>query len=200
MPNVMVSLDVSEVDMAEMIIRKTGATAFKIGLELLYHPNGVAYACEVARNWTLFLDSKLSDIPTTVERSVRQICTHIAPDLLSVRTSVDAAVEAATGKTKIAAVPYLTTDLWAAAITTSAPAIVCSPGLADNVRHMNPKAVIICPGVRLDGDDRNDHVGSTSMPAAADYVVVGRPITRSLDPRAAYERYLGAARTAGRRG
>ena len=153
---------------------------------------GVITICEVLDD--VFLDVKLFDTPDTVARTVDVICSWPKPPrYLSVRSSVEAAIEAASGRTAIVDVPNLTSDLFAKASRTIAPAIVCRPTLAANVRALNPHATIICPGVRIDGDPPHDHSGPTPMPADADIVVVGRPIIGSGDVIGAYRRYAEAA-------
>lgn len=57
--------------------------------------------------------------------------------------------------------------------------------------RFGPKALIVSPGIRLEGDSANEHRRSTDPRTAlrwgADFLVVGRPITLSSDP-------LGTAR------
>lgn len=188
---VIVALDVPTPDDALHLVRVIGADWYKVGLELIYARGGLDLARRLLDDGLhLFLDAKLSDIPTTVARATAAICRDVAPHYLSVRTAIPEAIEASFGRTVIAAVPSLTSDLTATASKSSARAIVCAPGLTANTRALNPGAAIICPGVRLGDDERNDHVGTTRPPPTADYIVVGRPITRSADPRSAYARYL----------
>jgi orotidine-5'-phosphate decarboxylase len=193
MATVIVALDLAEPDDARSMIDATRAGAYKIGLELLHHPDGVRLAAEIAADWPLFLDAKLSDIPTTVARAVDQICRHIRPAMLSVRTAIPEAIEAAAGRTMIVHVPSLTSDPRIDAQRTLAPGYVCGPALAGSVRALNPTATIICPGVRLSLDAPDDHLAPWGVPAAADYIVIGRPITRATDPAAALARYVSAA-------
>ena len=196
MAAVLVSLDVPGPRAARDLISAIGAGQYKIGLELLHHPDGVRLAAEIAADWPLFLDAKLSDIPTTVARAVDQICRHIRPAMLSVRAAIPEAIEAAAGRTMIVHVPCLTSDHGAEAQRSTAPGYVCSPTLAARVRALNPRVVIVCPGVRLPGDSADDHVAPRGVPPDADYVVVGRPITRAPDPREALARYVAAAMAA----
>lgn len=189
--HVIVALDVQTPDEALQLVGVIGADWYKIGLELIYTHDGLNLARRLLDDGRhLFLDAKLSDIPTTVARATAAICREIAPHFLTVRTAIPEAIEASFGRTVIAAVPALTSDLTAEAVRSPARAIVCAPGLAANTRALNPGAAIICPGIRLGGDARDDHVGMTQPPTSADYIVVGRPITRSADPRGAYMRYL----------
>ena len=71
--------------------------------------------------------------------------------------------------------------------------VVCSPLEAGRV-HAGCGAgfVTVTPGVRFAGGETGDQVRVTTPAKAkelgSDYIVVGRPITRSEDPVAAYRR------------
>jgi orotidine-5'-phosphate decarboxylase len=184
MAAVLVSLDVPGPMAARDLISAIGARHYKIGLELLHDPDGVRFAARVAAECHLFLDAKLSDIPTTVARAVDQICRHIRPSMLSVRTAIPEAIEAAAGRTMIVHVPFLTSDHGAEPQRSAAPGYVCSPTLAARVRALNPGSVIVCPGVRLPGDSADDHVAPCGVPPHA------------TDPREALARYVAAAMAA----
>jgi len=53
-------------------------------------------------------------------------------------------------------------------------------------REVGPEMVLITPGVRLPGADLDDQkrvaTPSEAMKAGADFLVVGRPLTRASDP------------------
>ena len=71
--------------------------------------------------------------------------------------------------------------------------VVCSPLEAGKVHDVCGKNFItVTPGVRLEGGDVGDQKRVTTPKKArelgSDYIVVGRPITASDDPVAAYER------------
>ncbi len=57
------------------------------------------------------------------------------------------------------------------------------------VRQAHPKLLIVSPGIRPSGSAADDHKRSATPAEAiamgADHLVVGRPITRAADPRAA---------------
>jgi len=59
--------------------------------------------------------------------------------------------------------------------------------LHERLRHF----LIVTPGIRLAGTDAQDQTRvvtpSDAVAAGADYLVIGRPITRADDPRAAAE-------------
>ncbi len=71
--------------------------------------------------------------------------------------------------------------------------VVCSPREASIVKiACGDKFVTVTPGIRFAGSAADDPV-RVMTPAKAreigsDYIVVGRPITKAEDPKAAYER------------
>ncbi|MEI4472061.1 orotidine-5'-phosphate decarboxylase [Frigidibacter sp. MR17.24] len=163
----------------------------------------------------IFLDMKLFDIGATVEAAVRGLArfdldfltVHGDPHV------VRAAKEGAGGSaTKILAVTVLTSldrgdlddgmmvagdihdiaiERAARALAAGADGVICSPQEAARVRAL-PEAVgrlIVTPGVRPVGADLGDQK-RIATPAQAiadgvDHIVVGRPIHRAADPRAA---------------
>ncbi len=73
--------------------------------------------------------------------------------------------------------------------------VVCSPLEAGKVHTVcSPEFLTVTPGVRFDEESRGDQT-RIATPARAkelgsDFIVVGRPITASPDPVAAYERCM----------
>lgn len=71
--------------------------------------------------------------------------------------------------------------------------LVCSPpDLPALTKEFGDKFVYVCPGIRPGGAAEADDHGRPGTPAGAvaagaDFLVVGRPITRSDDPRTAFE-------------
>ncbi len=163
----------------------------------------------------VFLDLKLFDIGATVERAVRGLSrlgldfltVHGDPQV------VRAACEGAAGSDlRILAVTVLTSldrdDLDAAmirpgdvslivaeraarALEAGAHGVVASPHEAAVVRAL-PQAhgrVIVVPGVRPEGvatdDQKRVATPCEAIRAGADHIVVGRPVWRAGDPRAA---------------
>ncbi|NMB45097.1 MAG: orotidine-5'-phosphate decarboxylase [Firmicutes bacterium] len=66
--------------------------------------------------------------------------------------------------------------------------IVASPLETDRLRHaLGNEAIIICPGVRPAWAQRDDQkrvaTPEKALSLGADYVVIGRPITKAHDPR-----------------
>ncbi|MCV2887264.1 orotidine-5'-phosphate decarboxylase [Ruegeria aquimaris] len=163
----------------------------------------------------IFLDMKLFDIGNTVEAAVRGLAqydldfltVHGDPHV------VRAAKEGAGGKDlKILAVTILTslerTDLDAGlmlpgtvselvieraarAFAAGADGIIASPQEAAAIRAL-PEAsgrLIVTPGVRPAGADLGDQkrvaTPANAIADGADHIVVGRPVVRAADPRAA---------------
>jgi len=168
----------------------------------------------------IFLDLKLFDIGATIEAAVRGVAqfdldfltVHGDPHV------VRAAKEGAGGKDlKILAVTILTSldrddldaalirdgkvpdivvDRAAAALQAGADGVICSPQEAASIRAL-PEAegrLIVTPGVRPAGTALGDQKRVTTPAEAiangADHVVVGRPIWKAVDPRAAAEAVL----------
>ncbi|WP_375258561.1 orotidine-5'-phosphate decarboxylase [Citreimonas sp.] len=163
----------------------------------------------------IFLDMKLFDIGATVESAVRGLAqfeldfltVHGDPHV------VRAACEGAAGSgMKILAVTILTSldrdDLDAAmieggaipdlvatragrAFEAGADGVIASPAEAAMIRALPEAAgrLIVTPGVRPAGSASDDQkriaTPASAIGAGADHVVVGRPIHRAPDPRAA---------------
>ncbi len=76
--------------------------------------------------------------------------------------------------------------------------IVCSGQEVQRVRHHSPQPfAIVTPGIRLGNHAAPDDQKRVATPEAAlhagsDYIVVGRPITRSTDPIQSAQRFLEA--------
>ena len=207
-----VALDVPSLGDAETLAARIGdaARGFKVGLELFAAEGPRAVSAIEA---PVFLDLKLHDIPTTVARALRALDV-VAPWMVNVhalggRAMLEAAVEAKPSPTKLLAVTVLThlsdDDLAELGLPKAADAVpalatlaaesgcdgvVCAPADVSRIRSIAPHGyLIVTPGVRPADASLDDHArGATpreSMEAGADYLVVGRPVTRAPDPRAA---------------
>lgn len=80
--------------------------------------------------------------------------------------------------------------------------VVCSAGEAGRLRAaLGPEAMIVTPGIRLAGDAHHDQrrvrTAAEAFGAGATHIVVGRPVTASPDPRAAFDRIAGSMESAG---
>ena len=168
----------------------------------------------------IFLDMKLFDIPATVEAAVRGLAQFnldfltVHGDPYVVR----AAMQGAAGSSmQILAVTVLTSldraDLDSAlikpgdikdlvleraarAFDAGANGVIASPHEAAAIRALPEAAgkIIVTPGVRPTGADHGDQkrvaTPAGAIAAGADHIVVGRPIWRADDPRAAAQAIL----------
>ena len=186
----------------------------------LYATGGMDFVRRVSKlGKKVFLDLKLYDIGETVKRATKQICAVGAPTFLTVhgsRTVMKAAVEGrGSAATQILAVTVLTSfdqddlaDLGYAtpisdlvelrvrkAVESGIDGIVCSPLEVAQVRAVGgPGLKLITPGVRSAGAAKGDQKRvATPLEAVnngADYLVIGRQVTRAEHPREACEEIL----------
>ena len=167
----------------------------------------------------VFLDLKLYDIAETVKRAARQICKIGSPAFLTVhgsRAIMRAAVEGrGDSKTKLLGVTVLTSfdhedmaDLGFSvpvsdlvelrvrkAVESGMDGVVCSPLEIRRVREAGrPKLIIVTPGVRsigaAKGDQKRIATPSEAVRNGADYLVIGRQVTRASNPEAACREIL----------
>lgn len=192
---------------------------YKIGMEL-YAAGGMEFVSQVnALGKSVFLDLKLYDISETVKRATRRICNSNSVQFLTVhgsRAVMQAAIEGrGESSVKLLAVTVLTSfdqddlaDLGYTvpvselvklrvrkAVESGMDGIVCSPLEVASVRQIGgPSLKLVTPGVRSAGASQGDQK-RVSTPAeairnGADFLVIGRQVTRAADPRAAYEEVL----------
>jgi orotidine-5'-phosphate decarboxylase len=213
-----VALDVPTLDEATTLAEQIGdaAGAYKIGLELFGAHGPDAVRALGDRN--VFLDLKLHDIPTTVARAIRALA-PLKTELLTVhalggRAMLDAANDAKREE-KVLAVTILThlddaackeaglpppseavPTLAELAFASGCDGVICAPADIEAVRAVCPPPfLVVTPGVRPAGTSHDEQVRvrtpREAMAAGADRVVVGRPVTRADDPRAAAEAIVG---------
>ena len=211
-----VALDLPSVEATQAVVARLGDAVlfYKIGYQLAY-AGGLAYAAVLAdAGKRVFVDLKLHDIGSTVAEGVRSV-TRLGATFLTVHAypqTMKAAVEAREGGLQILAVTVLTsyddTDLAAAGYACGVAALVakraaqardigvdglvCSAAEAAQVRGIvGTKLKLVTPGIRPAGADAGDQkrimTPAAAIAAGADYLVVGRPITASPDPKAAAE-------------
>ena len=213
-----VALDVPGVEQARALIDalQDSVGVYKIGLELLFS-GGLLLASELAsRGHRVFIDAKLLDIEATVERATAAIA-RTGAEFLTVHAldckTLDAAVRGRAGtKLKLLGVTVLTNldrdDLKEQGISRDAQelaiyrAMLAQEARFDGVvasgqdaaalrQALGPTMLIVTPGIRPEGNARNDQTRivtpATAITAGADYLVVGRPITAAPDPRKAAE-------------
>jgi orotidine-5'-phosphate decarboxylase len=216
-----VALDVPRVEAAKALIDKLGDSVgvYKIGLELLFS-GGFALAQDLARNGhSVFVDAKLLDIEATVERTTAVIAESGAAFLtvhaMDRKTIAAAARGRGDSKLKLLGVTVLTNlsraDLAEQGVDEAPLAVVqrrammardggfdgiiASGQEARALRERLRQVLIVTPGIRPAGAEKQDQTRvvtpEAAIKAGADYLVVGRPITRASDPRAAADAIVG---------
>ena len=191
---------------------------YKIGMEL-YAAAGMPFAHELrARGKDVFLDMKFYDIGETVRRSVCQVA-RAGLQFLTIHGSrpvMQAALEGrGAANLKLLAVTVLTSydqqdiqdlgypcevtplvDLRVRkALESGVDGVVASPLDAARVRGIaGPDLLIVTPGVRSAGSAKGDQkrvaTPAEAIRDGADYVVMGRQITRAPDPPGEVARVL----------
>ncbi|MEY4314152.1 MAG: hypothetical protein RIS93_732 [Actinomycetota bacterium] len=208
---IILALDTKEIEQAKAWIRASSNSInhFKIGLEFyLKHGSEGVKKLQNDDELELFLDLKLYDIPNTVKGAVESVAA-LSPKFLTVHASggekmIKAAVNALpngsiTGVTVLTSFSEddfskiglrsnigETSKNWAQiALSAGATSLVCSPFEVSEIRKLSNTAVLITPGVRVEGDENADQVRVMTPKGAlsegANFVVIGRSITSSWD-------------------
>jgi orotidine-5'-phosphate decarboxylase len=217
---IIVALDVEDAAQARTLITRLGSGAdfYKVGMEL-YAAEGMPFVRElIDAGKQVFLDLKLYDIPETVKRATTQVA-KTGARFLTVHGSnavMRAAVEGrGSSALNLLAVTVLTSfdqqdlaelgypasieDLVALRVKNAMAAgmdgLVCSAKEAATVRALaGPNAILVTPGVRSRsadlGDQKRVATPREALAAGANYLVIGREITRATDPLPEYQRIL----------
>lgn len=219
-----IALDVETADQARAIVTRLGGSVsfYKAGMEL-YAAAGMDFVRElVGQGKQVFLDMKFYDIGETVKRAVSQVA-RTGVRFLTVHGSkavMQAAVEGrGDSRLQLLAVTVLTsfdqTDLAELgypcdvaelvrlrvnnAIAAGMDGIVCSPLEVSRVRALaGPDAVLVTPGVRSAGAGKGDQkrvaTPAEAIRGGANFLVIGRQVTRAQDPAAEVGRILDEIR------
>jgi orotidine-5'-phosphate decarboxylase len=210
-----VALDLESAAEARDLVQRLGsnATFYKVGMEL-YAAAGMEFVRELVDSGKrVFLDLKLYDIGETVKRAVAQVAKS-GVTFLTVHGSgavMRAAFEGrGSSDLKLLAVTVLTSfdesdlrdlgyecsvrDLVSLrvrkALECNMDGIVASPLEAVSIRtQAGPGLLLVTPGVRSRGSDTGDQkrvaTPAEALRDGANYLVIGRQVTRSEDPVAA---------------
>jgi orotidine-5'-phosphate decarboxylase len=217
-----VALDVSDLGRAESLASAVGPAAgmVKVGLEL-FTAHGPASVERIRSIAPVFLDLKLHDIPTTVERAARNaarlgvamLTVHAmggeAMMAAAVRGAAQGSEDAGHTTPAVAAVTVLSSlsgeslaspaSLAFEARAAGAAAAVVSGEDVSVVREVTGEEFcLVVPGIRPAGSNGHDQVRiltpEEALDAGADYLVIGRAITESNDPAAAARTILAMIR------
>tara|TARA_B100000575_G_scaffold248604_1_gene214597 strand:+ start:7127 stop:7810 length:684 start_codon:yes stop_codon:yes gene_type:complete len=190
---------------------KRDVYAFKIGYEFFYNFGLEGYKKVYSICPKIFLDLKLHDIPNTVEKGLQALI-KIKPLFTTIHISGgdDMMISSRVSKktTKILGVSILTSldshqtkkfynqknvsalvkKFAKAAKKNKLDGIVCSPQEIKYIRkEFGKNFIIVTPGIRISNKSKNDDQKRIETPKkaisfGANYLVIGRPITKSKDP------------------
>lgn len=214
------ALDVDDLVHANRLARqlKPWFGIAKIGLELYTAAGPDAVGAMIDHGYDVFLDLKMHDIPTTVNKAARvagalgvsylTMHAHGGPAML--RSGADGLAEGAANaglaRPTALAITVLTSDDSApdhivphrlrVAIEAGCGGIVCSARDLKDIGELTPRILRVTPGIRAAGAERHDQpkavTPAEALDAGADVLVIGRPVTLSDAPaRAASSLFSG---------
>jgi orotidine-5'-phosphate decarboxylase len=199
---------------------------FKVGMELFPRGGPDLVRSIRAAGFDVFLDLKFHDIPNTVAGAVRSAAAlgvrFATVHASGGRAMLAAAAEGARGTgTTLLAVTVLTSlddadlaevgfslgtaeaaaGLAGLAVSCQINGIVCSAMDVESIRARVGKGItLVTPGVRMPedvvGDQKRVVTPADAIRRGADYIVVGRPITKAIDPAAAARAIAASMRSA----
>lgn len=225
---IIIALDCETAAEARHIVDATSKSVgfYKVGLEL-YAAAGMDFVRELRkRRKKVFLDLKLHDIGETVRRATAQIA-RSGVSLLTVHAEPQVMRAAVAGRgnsnLRILAVTVLTSldqvdihemgyscairevfDLRVRnAVRAGVDGLVCSPLEVGDVRRaVGPEKILVTPGVRSEGAAKGDQkrvaTPAQAIADGANYLVIGRQVTRAADPNKAVRDILAELRLSGR--
>jgi orotidine-5'-phosphate decarboxylase len=217
---IVAALDVSAIDdavrLASILAPHVGM--LKVGLELCW-AEGPEAVRRVAAHGPVFVDCKLHDIPTTVERAAANVAA-LGPAMLNVhalggeammraarRGAERGAAEAGVARPLVVAVTVLSSHAGEGLATPASLAfeakaadldgVVVSGEDVEDVRATcGEEFCLVVPGIRPAGSNGHDQVRvltpEEAIEKGADYLVIGRPLTEAADP-AGVARAIAAA-------
>ena len=208
-----IALDVDDLVAALRIARdvRPWFGVAKIGLELFIASGPEAIGALQQLGYKVFLDLKLDDIPTTVERAARiagslgvsYLTLHARGGVSNLRAGAnglsDGAHKAGLPPPVALGVTVLTSDdsapphILPQRVEFSAEAgcggIVCAARDVAKAKELAPQLIAVVPGIRPEGADAGDQrraaTPQEALDVGADLLVVGCPVTRADDRVAA---------------
>jgi orotidine-5'-phosphate decarboxylase len=215
-----VALDFESADKAVDLVKKLDGLVsfFKVGIELQLAEGMKPVNYLISEGKKVFLDLKYFDVPETVARAVRRAAS-LSVSFLTIHgnwKNIEAAVRGrGDAQLKLLAVTVLTSldasdiqDLGfncsveelvihraKKAVEAGCDGVIASGQEARAIRQaVGQKLLIVTPGIRPEGFPKQDQTRAVTprdaVLAGADYLVVGRYITSSPNPREAAARVL----------
>jgi orotidine-5'-phosphate decarboxylase len=185
----------------------------KVGLELFSAAGPRAVSVMLGLGYEVFLDLKLHDIPTTVEKSARVVgatgvtylTIHAMGGPVMLRAGVEGFLEGALAAGLPQPVPLavtvLTSDSGAPAhilpkrvelaVESGAKGLICAGPDLGFIRELVPRFTLVVPGTRPTGVSTHDQARTCTpaeaLDAGADILVIGRAVTHADNPVKAAE-------------
>ncbi len=205
---IIVALDVkTKTEAMALVSELSEAVIFKVGLELFTSEGPELIADLQKLGKKVFLDLKLHDIPNTVAEAVRAGVRH-GVSLMTIHASggadmMAAAVGAAAEESEKRSIPRplllgvtVLTSLKDAHLTQiGMDGVVSSPQEIEILRkEIGRSFLIVTPGIRpawaSSDDQKRIMTPGQAFQKGADYLVIGRPITRADSPAEAFVRII----------
>lgn len=212
-PKLAIALDLDDLIAATRMARAVSPYfgIAKVGLELYSAAGPEAIGVMADLGMEVFLDLKLHDIPTTVNRAARVLgafgASYLTMHARSGGDMLTAGVEGLNDGAEAAGMPaptalavtVLTSDDGAPdhviprrlrmALDAGCGGIVCAASDLADARALAPRLVKVVPGIRPEGVPVDDQARAATPQEAvdggADVLVIGRAVTRAEDPEAA---------------
>ena len=180
------------------IIEELSALGFDIFLDLKFHdiPNTVASAVEVASEMGVWmLNVHTSGGSKMMEAARLAANKSVNPPLVIGVTILTSLNQADMNELGVKSISNQINDLASLAHKSSLDGIVCSAGDVKNIKSLlGEDFLTITPGIRSINAPKDDQSRVSSAKQAiedgSDYLVIGRPITRSSDPLKSLEIFL----------
>ncbi|MDP8229511.1 MAG: orotidine-5'-phosphate decarboxylase [Candidatus Gorgyraea atricola] len=213
---IIIALDVSTIKETERLltILSPHVSIFKVGMELFYSCGPKVIDIIKKYDKEIFLDLKFHDIPNTVKNSAR-VVTRLGVFMFNVHASggsdmMKAAIEGAeeeseklgVDRPRILGVTVLTSianateaqvlNLAKSAKQSGLDGVVASPQETAKIRkELGKDFLIVTPGIRPEGSAKQDQKRTATpqeaIKSGADYIVIGRPVTKVKDPSKALQ-------------
>ena len=180
------------------IIEELSVLGFDIFLDLKFHdiPNTVASAVEVASEMGVWmLNVHTSGGSKMMEAARLAANKSVNPPLVIGVTILTSLNQADMNELGVKSISNQINDLASLAHKSSLDGIVCSAGDVKNIKSLlGEDFLTITPGIRSINAPKDDQSRVSSAKQAiedgSDYLVIGRPITRSSDPLKSLEIFL----------
>lgn len=183
----------------------------KVGLELYCAAGPDSVSSLIEAGYDVFVDLKLLDIPTTVQKSsrvlgslgARYLTLHARGDSPMLRAGVEGLREGAGAAglpdpvalavtvltSDDTAPPHIVPHRIALAVEAGCGGIVCAAADVHEAKELAPRLKAVVPGIRPPGADVHDQARVATpreaIDAGADLIVLGRSVTQAEDPVAA---------------